>query len=133
MNSFVASFPPASVTAVRAAFISNGTVLNLLSGKKPACGGRACTASGASSFRGFSRSAGVSPVVDCKPSSSTGSAPRAAPSPHYADFVAHYHGERNHQGISNELIQPLGRTGGRGPVRCRPRTGGLLNYYYRVA
>ncbi len=27
-----------------------------------------------------------------------------------ADFVAHYHGERNHQGISNELIQPLRRT-----------------------
>jgi hypothetical protein len=47
--------------------------------------------------------------------------------------VAHYHGERNHQGISNELIQPLGRTSGRGPVRCRPRMGGLLNYYYRVA
>ena len=50
-----------------------------------------------------------------------------------ADFVAHYHGERNHQGISNELIQPLGRTSGHGPVRCRPRMGGLLNYYYRVA
>ena len=26
-----------------------------------------------------------------------------------ADFVAHYHGERNHQGIDNELIQPLGQ------------------------
>ena len=50
-----------------------------------------------------------------------------------ADFVAHYHGERNHQGISNELIQPLGRTSGGGPVRCRRRMGGLLNYYYRVA
>lgn len=50
-----------------------------------------------------------------------------------ADFVAHYHGERNHQGISNELIQPLGRTRGHGPVRCRPRMGGLLNYYHRVA
>jgi hypothetical protein len=50
-----------------------------------------------------------------------------------ADFVAHFHGERNHQSISNELIQPLGRTGGRGPVPYRPHMGGLLNYYYRVA
>jgi putative transposase len=50
-----------------------------------------------------------------------------------ADFVAHYHRERNHQGISNELIQPLGRSRSHGPVRCRPRLGGLLNYYYRVA
>src|SRR4029453_15632936 len=33
-----------------------------------------------------------------------------------AEFVAHYHGERNHQGIGNELIQPLARSG-HGPVR----------------
>jgi hypothetical protein len=26
-----------------------------------------------------------------------------------AEFVAHYHRERNHQGIGNELIQPLAR------------------------
>jgi len=25
-----------------------------------------------------------------------------------AEFVTHYHAERNHQGIGNELIQPLG-------------------------
>ena len=31
-----------------------------------------------------------------------------------ADFVAHYHGERNHQGIDNELIQPLGQADARG-------------------
>ena len=49
------------------------------------------------------------------------------------DFVAHYHGERNHQGISNELIQPLGRLDGHAPVRRRERMGGLLNYYYRAA
>jgi putative transposase len=34
-----------------------------------------------------------------------------------AEFVAHYHGERNHQGIGNELIQPLGRTDGQRSVR----------------
>jgi putative transposase len=50
-----------------------------------------------------------------------------------AEFVAHYHAERNHQGIGNELIQPLRRTDARGPVRRRQRMGGVLNYYYRAA
>jgi putative transposase len=49
------------------------------------------------------------------------------------EFVDHYHGERNHQGIWNELIEqpPVQRTGG--PVRRRQRMGGVLNYYYRSA
>jgi putative transposase len=50
-----------------------------------------------------------------------------------AEFVAHYHGERNHQGIGNELIQPLRQSGGPGAVRRRRRIGGMLNYYYRAA
>ena len=50
-----------------------------------------------------------------------------------AEFVTHYHAERNHQGISNELIQPLKRTSASGPVRRRQRMGGMLNYYYRAA
>ena len=50
-----------------------------------------------------------------------------------AEFVAHYHGERNHQGIGNELIQPLARADEHGPVRRRERIGGLLNYYCRAA
>jgi hypothetical protein len=50
-----------------------------------------------------------------------------------AGFVAHYHSERNHQGIGNELIQPLERVDGHGPVRRRQRLGGTLNYYYRAA
>jgi len=49
-----------------------------------------------------------------------------------AEFVARYHTERNHQGIGNELIQPLEQAG-QGRVRSRQRIGGLLNYYYRAA
>ena len=50
-----------------------------------------------------------------------------------AEFVAHYHAERNHQGIGNELIQPLERPDGEGRVRRRQRIAGMLNYYYRAA
>ena len=50
-----------------------------------------------------------------------------------AEFVAHYHAERNHQGIGNELIQSLGRADRQGRVRRRQRIGGVLNYYYRAA
>ena len=50
-----------------------------------------------------------------------------------ADFVAHYHGERNHQDIGNELIQPLRRAPVQTPVRRHQRMGGVLNYYYRAA
>ena len=49
------------------------------------------------------------------------------------DFVEHYHAERNHQGLDNELIQPLPRTPSSGPVRRRQRMGGMLNYYCRAA
>ena len=50
-----------------------------------------------------------------------------------AEFVAHYHGERNHQGLGNELIDgPLRRHAG-GTVRRRQRIGGLLSYYYYCA
>src|SRR2546421_1647277 len=50
-------------------------------------------------------------------------------------FVAHYHEERNHQGLDNRLIAPdwLPPPGANGPVRCRARLGGLLHYYYRAA
>ena len=50
-----------------------------------------------------------------------------------AEFVAHYHRERNHQGLDNELIErpPAQRRVGR--VRRHPRLGGLLNYYARAA
>jgi putative transposase len=50
-----------------------------------------------------------------------------------AEFVGHYHGERNHQGLDNELIDLPARQRADGPVRRRERVGGLLSYYYRAA
>jgi hypothetical protein len=41
------------------------------------------------------------------------------------EFVAHYHGERNHQGLGNELIDPAAAVAGATRVRCRDRLGGL--------
>jgi len=49
-----------------------------------------------------------------------------------AEFVAHYHGERNHQGLRNELIEGEPATDV-GRIRRRQRPGGLLNYYARAA
>jgi transposase InsO family protein len=47
------------------------------------------------------------------------------------EFVLHYHGERNHQGLGNRLIVPdEGEAGHRGAVLHRERLGGMLNYYY---
>jgi hypothetical protein len=43
------------------------------------------------------------------------------------EFLEHYHGERNHQGLGNVLLQPgdeIGRIAGK--VECRERLGGLL-------
>jgi len=49
-----------------------------------------------------------------------------------ADFLAHYHQERNHQGLNNQLIQPDNEVGCiTGDVACRERLGGMLRYYYR--
>ena len=49
------------------------------------------------------------------------------------EFVEHYHCERNHQGLDNEIIdgQPSAVDAGR--LRRRQRLGGLLNYYCRAA
>jgi putative transposase len=50
------------------------------------------------------------------------------------EFVAHYHGERNHQGLGNRLIIPDESHAGDGrAIRRRERLGGMLNYYYRQA
>jgi transposase InsO family protein len=50
-----------------------------------------------------------------------------------ADCVAHYHVERNHQGLGNVLIAGRPTTDTHGRIRRRPRLGGLLNYYERAA
>ena len=48
------------------------------------------------------------------------------------EYVAHYHLERNHQGIGNALIAGVPAPSV-GAIRRRPRLGGLLNYYERAA
>ena len=48
------------------------------------------------------------------------------------EFCLHYHHERNHQGLGNDLIEEEDAIGRReGEIRCRERLGGLLRYYYR--
>ena len=51
-----------------------------------------------------------------------------------AQFVLHYHHERNHQGQGNKIIRPefAGFTP-EGAIRCRERLGGLVRDYYREA
>ena len=51
------------------------------------------------------------------------------------EYVAHYHRERNHQGVGNVLLLSSGNRSARydHPVRCRERIGGMLKYYYREA
>ena len=49
-------------------------------------------------------------------------------------FSAHYHFERNHQGLDNRLITPDKMIGNKaGIVHRRQRLGGMLSYYYRDA
>jgi hypothetical protein len=47
------------------------------------------------------------------------------------EFGAHYHRERNHQGLENALIEsaPVSRAG---RVHRQSRLGGLLNFYRRA-
>jgi transposase InsO family protein len=50
------------------------------------------------------------------------------------EFAAHYHRERNHQGLSNRLIEPDNRRGSTfGAIECVQRLGGLLRFYHRAA
>jgi len=50
------------------------------------------------------------------------------------EYGAHFHRERNHQGLGNVLIMPDTSSQQRGAlVIRRARLGGLLNYYERVA
>ena len=50
------------------------------------------------------------------------------------ESMAHYHGERNHQGLGNVLINGAGDNSvGAGPLVRRDRIGGLLHVYHRRA
>jgi hypothetical protein len=50
------------------------------------------------------------------------------------EYTEHYHLERNHQGLENELIEDrrdeLNMTAA---AECRERLGGVLKYYFRRA
>ena len=51
-----------------------------------------------------------------------------------ATYLAHFHAERNHQGLRNALIAPGEEVGQVvGKIECEERLGGLLKYYYRAA
>jgi putative transposase len=50
------------------------------------------------------------------------------------EYTEHYHFERNHQGLDNQLIEkPSDEPNMGDAVGCRERLGGLLKYYYRRA
>ena len=49
------------------------------------------------------------------------------------EFLSHYHEERNHQGVGNVLLFPVGEPANDGPVACKERLGGLLKFYHRKA
>jgi transposase InsO family protein len=51
-----------------------------------------------------------------------------------SEYVTHFRSERNHQGVGNRLLEPCA-TGGStdGPIQCRERIGGILNFYHREA
>jgi hypothetical protein len=50
------------------------------------------------------------------------------------EYGAHFHQERNHQGLGNVLIMSRASSANReGPLVRRHRLGGLLNFYERAA
>ncbi len=50
------------------------------------------------------------------------------------EYVAHYHRERNHQGINNRLIDRTDRSeSASSTIECTQRLGGMLRFYHRAA
>lgn len=51
------------------------------------------------------------------------------------EYLEHYHCERNHQGLDNQIPFPdLARTEcDNGKINKKSRLGGLLNFYHRQA
>lgn len=50
-----------------------------------------------------------------------------------AEYMEHYHSERNHQGLENRLIVPRAMEAKDGAILRHARLGGTLNFYYRKA
>jgi transposase InsO family protein len=48
-------------------------------------------------------------------------------------FMAHYHTERNHQGLANQLLRAAPIIAPSQLVHRRQRLSGMLNYYHRAA
>jgi len=50
------------------------------------------------------------------------------------EYAAHYHRERNRQGIDNRLIEPHDRRRSAiSAIECVHRLGGMLRFYRRAA
>lgn len=50
------------------------------------------------------------------------------------EFMAHYHAERNHQGLGNRLIRAeRPAVSSHGPIERRSRLGGMLSFYHHAA
>ncbi len=49
------------------------------------------------------------------------------------EYVAHYHLERNHQGLGNRLLTQQLAANTDGEIVCHRRLGGMLRYYHRRA
>jgi transposase InsO family protein len=51
-----------------------------------------------------------------------------------AEYIRHYHLERNHQGLANALVDGRAQSAAEnGVVACSERLGGLLKFYHREA
>ena len=51
-----------------------------------------------------------------------------------AEYMAHFHEERNHQGLQNRLIREMAADAANdATIHRRTRLGGMLSYYHRVA
>ena len=51
-----------------------------------------------------------------------------------SEFAAHYHMERNHQGLSNDLLLAVvGPAANDEAIVCDERLGGILKFYRRAA
>ena len=50
------------------------------------------------------------------------------------EYLQHYHRERNHQELDNQIIEPNDTVGAVvGTIKTRERLGGILKYYHRPA